>query len=81
MEILTTGCLILFILLLIGFLFTHLRQVLVWGVIICAAICAIVYNVVFWLSLGAIALVIWGYAIHCIRLFVNRKSKRKNTVL
>jgi len=72
MELLTTGCLILFILLLIGFLFTHIRQVLVCGVIICVGIYAIVYNAIFWIALCAIALIVWGYAIHYIRLLINK---------
>lgn len=76
MELLLIGCVILFVLLLVVFLFTHLRQVLVWGVIICAGICAIVYNVIFWVALGAALLVVWGVAIHYIRLLIN-KYKRK----
>lgn len=75
MEILTTSCVILFVLLLVVFLFTHLRQVLVWGVIICTGICAIVYNAVFWIALCAIALIVWGYAIHYIRLFINKHKR------
>ena len=75
MEILTTGCVILFVLLLVVFLFTHLRQVLVWGVIICAGICAIVYNAIFWIALSAIALIVWGYAIHYIRLLINKHKR------
>lgn len=75
MEILTTGCIILFVLLLVVFLFTHLRQALVWGVIICAGICAIVYNAIFWIALSAIALIVWGYAIHYIRLSINKHKR------
>lgn len=80
MELLITGCVILFAILLIGYLFTHLRLVLVWSVIICAGICAIVYNAIFWFALSAVALIVWGYAIHYIRLFINGKYKRKNTI-
>lgn len=76
MELLTTGCIILFILLLIGFIFTHLKQVLVWGVIICLVVCAIIYNAIFWIALSAIALIIWGYAIHYIRLFIGKYIKK-----
>lgn len=81
MELLITGCVILFVLLLVVFLFIHLRQVLVWGLIICVGIFAIIYNAIFWSALSAIALIVWGYAIHYIRLFINGKYKRKKTVL
>lgn len=77
MEHLMIGCSILFILLLIGYLFTHFKQVLVWSVIICVGICAIIYNAIFWISLGAIVLIIWGYAIHYLRLFITKIYKKK----
>lgn len=80
MGLLMTSCLMLFLVLLLVFLFAHIRQVLVWCVIIGVGICAIVYNAIFWIALGAVVLVVWGLAMHYIRMLIN-KHKRKNIVL
>lgn len=58
MDALSTGCLILFLVLLIAFLIQHLRLVLVWGLILGAIITIVLTFEYFILSLIAFVLIV-----------------------
>lgn len=77
MDALSTGCLILFLVLIIVFLLSHLKQVLIWGIAIGIFVFVLPPNGLFWaIACGAVIAFCIGLSYY-IRLFIREYKKEK----
>ena len=77
MDLLATGGLLLFAILIIAFLILHPKQTLLWGLITCVIILLIKYLP--WIALIIGSLIAWGYLVYLLKISIRKFRKNTKT--
>ena len=77
MDLLATGGLLLFAILIIAFLILHPKQTLLWCLIICVIILLIKYLP--WIALIIGSLIAWGYLVYLLKTSIKKFRKSTKT--